>query len=290
MSVAYVLGGILAGTIAIYGILRVVRERNGRRYLAAELDTQRSGAATRIQALNEHLHNKALALEAANRELESFSYSVAHDLRTPLRAIGSYAAMLNEDFSMQLPPEANRYIGVIRDSAERMERLIADLLAFSGLGRAPLRREMHDPKPLILRACNEVLDDHPGTVPQIEVLELPPASGDCALLRHVWVNLIDNAVKYSSKSVAPRIEIAGSVEGQEAIFSIRDNGAGFDMRYADKLFGVFQRLHGEDEFPGTGVGLAIVHRVVSRHGGRIWAQSEPGRGAVFFFSLPRETQ
>ncbi len=276
MSIACVLGGILAGAVAIYCNWHVVRSRRG--------------TATRIQALNEHLQNKALALETANRELESFSYSVAHDLRTPLRAIASYAEMLNEDFGAQLPVEARRYIGVIRDGAGRMERLIADLLAFSGLGRATLKRDLHDPKPHVLRVCKEVLENHTGTMPQIEVRDLPSVVGDSALLRHVWTNLIDNAVKYSGKAAAPRIEISGRLEAGETVFAVRDNGAGFDMRYANKLFGVFQRLHGEDEFPGTGVGLAIVERVISRHGGRVWAHGEPGRGAVFSFSLPREVQ
>jgi PAS domain S-box-containing protein len=244
-----------------------------------------------LQALNESLSQKSQALEAANKELESFSYSVSHDLRAPLRAVNSYALMLEEDYGPQLPDEARRFITVIRDGANRMGRLIEDLLAFSRLGRATMKLSQVDSNVAVSRALQEVLDAHTGPRPEIVISELPSTEGDPALLHQVWLNLIGNAVKYSSKVEAPRIEIGSHEADGEVVYCVKDNGAGFDMRYVNKLFGVFQRLHGHDEFPGTGVGLAIVHRVIVRHGGRIWAESEPGKGATFWFTLnPRITR
>lgn len=239
------------------------------------------------QMLAEELRRKTIELQTSNKDLESFSYSVSHDLRSPLRAIDSFALMLEEDYATKLDQEACRYIKVIREGAQKMGRLIDDLLAFSRMGREPINSASVDLRAGAERAVKEVLVAHAGTRPELLMHELPPARGDAALLHHVWVNLIGNAVKYSSKTPAPRIEIGGCIQGAEAVYFVKDNGAGFDMRYADKLFGVFQRLHGTDEFPGTGVGLAIVKRVISRHGGRVWGESEPDNGAKFFFTLPQ---
>jgi light-regulated signal transduction histidine kinase (bacteriophytochrome) len=239
------------------------------------------------QMLAEELKRKTIELQTSNKDLESFSYSVSHDLRSPLRAIDSFALMLEQDYATKLDEEACRYIRVIREGAQKMGRLIDDLLAFSRMGREPINAASVDLRAGAERAVKEVLVAHTGTWPELLVHELPPARGDAALLHHVWVNLIGNAVKYSSKTPAPRIEIGGCIQGTEAVYFVKDNGAGFDMRYADKLFGVFQRLHGADEFPGTGVGLAIVKRVISRHGGRVWGESEPDNGAKFFFTLPQ---
>jgi len=168
-----------------------------------------------------------------------------------------------------------------------MGQLIDDLLAFSRLGRQPLARQAVDSATLVREVIDEVRGDSRAS---IEVGELQSTPGDRALLKQVCVNLISNALKYSSKAAAPRVEIGSQVEGEETVYCVRDNGAGFDMRYAAKLFGVFQRLHSNDEFPGTGVGLAIVQRVVARHGGRVWAEGKPGAGASFFFSLPQAAQ
>jgi signal transduction histidine kinase len=239
------------------------------------------------QALAEKLERKTIELQASNKELESFSYSVSHDLRSPLRAIDSFALMLQEDYAAKLDDEGRRYIGVVREGAQQMGRLIDDLLAFSRMGREPINAVSIDLRVGAERALREVLVAHTGTSPELLMHELPPARGDAALLHHVWVNLIANAVKYSSKIAAPRIEIGGCIQGSEAVYFVKDNGAGFDMRYADKLFRVFQRLHAADEFPGSGVGLAIVQRVISRHGGRVWGESEPEHGAKFFFTLPQ---
>jgi signal transduction histidine kinase len=224
-------------------------------------------------------------LEAVNKELASFSYSVSHDLRAPLRAVDGYARMLEEDYAARLDDEGRRLLSVVRESASRMGQLIDDLLSFSRLSRQPMARHAVDTRALVQQVIDEVRGDSRASVELGEVLL--PAEGDRALLRQVWVNLISNAFKYSAKHSAPRIEIGSQVEGEENVYWVRDNGAGFDMRYAAKLFGVFQRLHSQDEFAGTGVGLAIVHRVITRHGGRAWAEGKPGEGACFFFSLPR---
>jgi light-regulated signal transduction histidine kinase (bacteriophytochrome) len=223
-------------------------------------------------------------LEAVNKELEGFSYSVSHDLRAPLRAVDGYARMLEEDYAARLDDEGRRLLAVVRNSAGRMGQLIDDLLAFSRLGRQAIARHAVDTAALVREVIAEVRGDSRAS---IEVGELPPVQGDRALLKQVWLNLIGNAFKYSGKRDAPQLTIGGQADNEKVVYWVRDNGAGFDMRYAAKLFGVFQRLHSQEEFSGTGVGLAIVQRVVTRHGGRVWAEGKPGEGACFSFSLPR---
>jgi signal transduction histidine kinase len=237
--------------------------------------------------LESRVLERTAELEAVNKELASFSYSVSHDLRAPLRAVDGYARMLEEDYAARLDAEGRRLLTVIRDSAGRMGDLIDDLLDFSRLGRQPMTKQQVDVAALAREVVDELRGGHKAAP---EVGDLPPAPGDRALLKQVWLNLIGNAFKYSAKRDAPRIEIGGRVEGEENVYWVHDNGAGFDMRYAAKLFGVFQRLHSQDEFAGTGVGLAIVQRVVTRHGGRVWAEGTPGEGACFFFSLPCEAR
>ncbi len=238
--------------------------------------------------INKELKAANRELGAANQELESFSYSVSHDLRAPLRAIDGYLHMLQEDYSPVLDDEGRRLLAVVRESSLRMDRLIDDLLAFSRFGRQALVRKVFDTGELLREVLAElrVAEDQPAAA--VALGELPPSWGDRALLKQVWTNLLSNAVKYSGGKPEPRIEIAGSESAVEAVYRVKDNGAGFDMQYCDKLFGVFQRLHAEKDFPGTGVGLAIVQRVVMRHGGRVWAQGRPGEGAEFFFSLPKK--
>jgi len=237
-----------------------------------------------IAQLDARFHDMVAALEKSRAELESFSYSVSHDLRAPLRAVNGYARMLEEDCTEQLDGEGKRYVATIRSEAKRMGTLIDDLLAFSRLGRQPLQRSTVD----IVALAREALAD---VAPQKEVTvnfdAPPPAQADRAMLRQVLVNLLSNAVKFSARSPEIRIDVGGKHGEKENIYWVRDRGAGFDMRFADKLFGVFERLHGAHEFQGTGVGLAIVQRVIDRHGGRVWAESEEGRGACFYFSLPR---
>jgi signal transduction histidine kinase len=229
-----------------------------------------------------------LNLAAANRELESFSYSVSHDLRSPLRAIDGYSQMLEEDYGTQLDETGRRYIQTVRSGSQRMAALIDDLLTFARLSRQSLNRQTVDMTALARRAAAEVLEGQPEPKPAVKIAELPPAAGDPALLRQVWTNLIGNAVKYSSKSATPQVQVRAAAEGRLVRYEVQDNGVGFDMKYVDKLFGVFQRLHSADEYPGTGVGLAIVQRIISRHEGAVTAQGERGKGATFQFTLPTE--
>jgi len=228
-------------------------------------------------------------LEETNKELESFSYSVSHDLRAPLRAIIGFSRILEEDYGGNLDDEGRRLLSVIRESSQRMGELIDDLLELSRLGRKPLSTMAINMKRLADDVFKEIRAD--GWRSHRFVLgSLPPVHGDATLVRQAWLNLLSNAAKFSSKREQPLIEVSGHENGAECVYCVRDNGAGFDMRYYDKLFGVFQRLHGADEFPGTGVGLAIVQRVVTRHGGRVWAEGKLGEGAAFYFSLPKERQ
>ena len=244
--------------------------------------------------MNSELQRKAAQLEATNKELESFSYSVSHDLRAPLRAIDGFAQMVEEDYKGRLDAEGLRYLSVIRQNSRRMGALIDDLLAFSRLGRQPVVPGEINVDSLVREVVEEILNAEvrsergkAAAAPQIEVGPLPPVRGDRILLRQVWTNLIDNAVKYSSKAARPLIRISGRRVGAENHYSVRDNGVGFNMQYAEQLFRVFQRLHRADEFGGTGVGLAIVHRVVTRHGGRVWAEGKEDQGAMFSFALPQ---
>ncbi len=239
-------------------------------------------------ALRDREQRQSEELAAAFRDLESFSYSVSHDLRAPLRAINSFGQILEEDFAEGLGSEGRRLIGVIRNGSRIMDQLIAGLLEFS---RATSRAKSFDRAPVDMTALagaavREAMAVYQGPEPRIDLAELPSVTGDATVLRQVWVNLIGNALKYSAKRPEPRIRVSGGIEEREAVYQVQDNGVGFDPRYADKLFGVFQRLHGADEFPGTGVGLAIVQRIVARHGGRVWAQGASDAGACFHFALP----
>jgi light-regulated signal transduction histidine kinase (bacteriophytochrome) len=210
---------------------------------------------------------------------------VSHDLRAPLRAIDGYARMLEEDYGGRLDDEGRRLLGVVRESSGQMARLIDDLLAFSQVGRKALASAPVDMRALAAEVIGELAPAFPKA--RVDLQAPPPANGDRALLRQVWANFIGNALKYSAQRAQPRIEIGGRDEGAESIYWVRDNGAGFDMRYYEKLFKVFQRLHRADEFEGTGVGLAIAQRVVIRHGGRAWGEGVPGEGACFSFALPK---
>ena len=229
-----------------------------------------------------------MQLETANGELESFSYSVSHDLRAPLRHIDGFASLLTKRSNEVLDPEGRRYVATISKSAKQMGALIDDLLAFSRIGRVPLCVDTVRQEALVAEVIANGRYDSAARVISWQVERLPNARGDAAMLRQVWANLIENAVKYSSKVPAPRIVISSreDLEAGEMVFFVRDNGVGFDMAYADKLFGVFQRLHSTAEFDGTGIGLANVRRIVTRHGGRTWAEARVGEGATFYFSLP----
>ena len=242
-----------------------------------------------LEHLNRDLDRKTQSLEETVRDLESFSYSVSHDLRAPLRHITGYASILLEDAPAGLDSESIRHLHVIADSARHMGALIDDLLAFSRLGRKSMDQQPIDTQGLVEDVIKEICGARSGAASPVRpmVAALPPCTGDPALIRQVWVNLLSNAIKYSApRGAAAQIEVTGEVSDGWTRYSVRDNGVGFDMRYADKLFGVFQRLHSSEQFEGTGVGLAIVHRVVTRHGGRVHAVGQPDHGATFSFELP----
>ncbi len=248
-------------------------------------------AEDEVRRLNVELEERVLSrtaeLTEVNRELEAFSYAISHELRTPLRAIDGHSAMIARDFAGLLDDEGRRHFGQVRWNAQRMGQLIDDLLAFSRTGRANLTFGAVEMTAAANAAFARVVPDS-ASISRISfsVGDLPVATGDPELLSRVWENLLSNAVKFSAGREKPEIHVEGSVEGGEATYCVRDNGVGFDMKYVDKLFGVFHRLHGQHEFEGTGVGLALVRRFLLRHGGRVWAEGELGRGATFSFSLP----
>jgi PAS domain S-box-containing protein len=230
---------------------------------------------------------KALTkIEQLNQELESFSYSVSHDLRAPLRSIDGYTQILLEDYAHRLDDEGKRVLNVVVNNARRMAKLIDDLLDFSRVGRKDVAKSVVNTESIVRSVVSELQFQEQGRDIEINVGPLDPCDADANLLRQVWVNLISNAIKYTRKKSKAQIEISSKKTPSEVIYAISDNGTGFDMQYAHKLFGVFQRLHRQQEFEGTGVGLAIVHRIMSRHGGRVWAEGEVDKGATFYFSLP----
>jgi signal transduction histidine kinase len=227
-------------------------------------------------------------LRAVNRELEAFSYSVSHDLRAPLRAIAGFVQILEEDHGETLPAEGRRHLERVKANARRMGQLIDDLLAFSRIGRTTMSKQAVDVTALATTAAQDAIAAS-GRGIALSISPLPPCYGEPALLNQVFVNLISNALKFTASEPTPVITIGTTTRNGETVYFVRDNGAGFDERYAEKLFGVFQRLHRNDEFEGTGVGLAIVHRIITRHGGRIWAEGKINGGATFYFTLPAIT-
>jgi PAS domain S-box-containing protein len=239
-----------------------------------------------IKELNKNLERNVAQLQLTNKELESFSYSVSHDLRAPLRSINGYAQMIQEDHAHAFNDEAKRMLNVIRNNAKKMGVLIDDLLAFSRMGRKEITRVTVEFNKLVEPIIAELKNSTSGKT-NIILHPLHNTQGDPSLLAQVYMNLISNAIKYSAKKDKPFVEIGSEEKEDEIIYYVKDNGAGFDMQYAHKLFGVFQRLHSNEEFEGTGVGLAIVQRIIVKHGGKVWAKGMPGDGATFYFSLPK---
>ncbi len=250
--------------------------------------TEQKKAEQQIGELNASLEQKVkertAQFDAVSRELEAFSYSISHELRAPLRAINGYAKILEEDYHSLFDENAKRLLGVVQENSQRMGQLIDDLLAFSRLGRKEIQMVVVNMTKLVKSVVEDIKIIEPSA--RIRIQELHPGWGDVALLKQVLVNFISNAVKYSSKEKASLVEIKSKIVGEDVVYSISDNGAGFDMAYVDKLFKVFQRLHTLEEFEGTGVGLAIVQRIIAKHGGKVWAEGEIGKGATFYFSLP----
>ena len=249
--------------------------------------TEQKRVNEEIKALNENLRKRTAELETANKELEAFSYSVSHDLRAPLRAISGFTQILTEDYSHKLDDEAKRIFGVVTQNVRRMGQLIDDLLNFSRIGKKPIRIAPIDIEQITRDASEELKPIMAGRKIEIIRKELPTTYGDRLLIRQVVQNLLANAIKFTSTREKAVIEICGQEGEKENTYSIKDNGVGFDMQYAHKLFGVFQRLHKADEFEGTGVGLAIIQRIIHRHGGRVWAEGRVGQGATFYFTLPQ---
>jgi signal transduction histidine kinase len=253
--------------------------------------TARKQAENEVRRLNEELEQRVqqrtTELEGANKELEAFCYSVSHDLRAPARGIIGLSRILLEDHATYLPAEVQRFLRLLHDNGEQMANLIDALLTFSRLSRQPLNKRTVAVADLV-RLCLEELEvERNGRTVEVVLEELPCCQADPALLKQVWSNLLSNAWKYTGKRSTARIEIGCTPPlAAGRAYYVRDNGVGFDMRYAAKLFGVFQRLHRAEEYPGTGVGLAIVQRIVQRHGGRVWAEAEVERGATFYFTVP----
>ena len=238
--------------------------------------------------LEDRVRQRTTELATANKILEAFSYSVAHDLKAPLRAIVGFANVLSEEYRAKLDDEGRRLIGVINDNVTRMGQLINDLLALSHLSRQEMQTADIDMTELARSVCNKLKDEpFRDRAIEVSVKPLPSARADYTLTKQIFTNLISNAMKFTFRKDKALIEIGGYDNGQERVYYVKDNGAGFDMKYADKLFGVFQRLHAQDEFSGTGIGLAIVSNAVQRQGGTAWAEGEVDKGATFYFTLPK---
>lgn len=252
---------------------------------------EKKEAEEKVRQLNEELELRVLErttqLEAANRELEAFSYSVSHDLRAPLRAIDGFSRIVLEDYGNQLNEEGQRYLNIVRNNTQQMGQLIDDLLAFSRLGRRSIEKTFVNMEQLVKETFTEILQQEKNQLLRFEMSNLPAAEGDRNMLRQVFVNLFTNAVKFTKYQQKAMIRVGYESMENENVYFVKDNGVGFDMRYADKLFGVFQRLHSQEEFEGTGVGLAIMQRIVHRHGGRVWAEAKVNQGATFYFTLPK---
>ncbi len=251
--------------------------------------------AASLSEKDTQLHQRAEQLEAANKELEAFSYSVSHDLRAPLRAIDGFSRILMEEHAPQLGAEAQRYLQLVRNNTQQMGRLVDDLLAFSRLGRQSIKPQTVWPADLVRQALADLRSEQDGRKVEITIgnpkvdpkQALPACQADPALLKQVFVNLLSNALKFTRKRETARIEIGAKQTDGAWTYFVKDDGVGFDMRYVNKLFGVFQRLHRAEDYEGTGVGLAIVQRVIHRHGGRVWAEAEVDKGATFYFTLGR---
>jgi PAS domain S-box-containing protein len=259
-------------------------------------------SATAIRgATGNYMKSRAITLDITERkqaeakvkhlhqELEAFTYSVSHDLRAPLRSIDGYSKILQEDYQDKLDDEGKRVIHVIMNNTKRMGKLIDDLLDFSRLGRKDMLLTSLNMTQFVTNIAQELVDHEKGRTIDLHVNTLLPASADVDMIRQVWENLLSNAIKFSGKVPHPSIEVGSSETDSEIIYSIKDNGVGFDMQYVGKLYHVFQRLHKIQDFSGTGVGLAIVKRIIDRHRGRVWAESRINSGAIFYFTLPKQT-
>jgi signal transduction histidine kinase len=269
------------------GLTLYTREITDQKHARADIEAAKAQIERMNLALEEHVQERTAQLNETIGELEAFSYTVSHDLRAPLRAIDGFSRLLFEDYHSKLDSEGQRLLEVIRNSTVKMGQLVDGLLAFSRLSRQVMGSSTIDMEELAREAFTEAcgIENQKGV--QVKFGQLPPAIGDRVLLRQVLINLFSNALKFTRGRQPALIEAGSRGDGDQNIFYVKDNGAGFDMRYAGKLFGVFERLHAVTEFEGTGLGLAIVQRIIHRHGGRVWAEGKPGEGATIYFSLPK---
>lgn len=278
-------GDLLLIIHRVEDVTEFVKREKRTEELEAEIFKRSQEIQSFNQQLQEEINERRLAQAAIlelNGALESFSYSVSHDLRAPLRGITGFAGILSAEYQGQLDAEGQRLLGVIQDSAHKMGQLIDDLLNFSRIGQKELMTRSTDMNQLVAEIISQQNTGHAA----IEIDSLLPANCDPALIRQVWLNLLSNAFKYSAKNVNPEIKVGCEQKESEIQYWVKDNGVGFDMKYAHKLFHVFQRLHSPAEFEGTGVGLALVGRIIAKHKGRIWVDAKPGEGACFYFTLP----
>lgn len=248
--------------------------------------TEQQAALERARA---ELDRHRARLEDANRELENLSYSVSHDLRAPLRHLHGFAIAMQAQCAESMDLKAREYLSLILESTDTMNRLLEDLLRFARTGQKQLHKIEIDTSSLVGEVTRDLKPEEANRQVEWQIGPLPRVRVDPAMLRQVWMNLLGNALKYTRQQPRPRIQLACHTNNGEWVFSVSDNGVGFDMAYSRRLFGLFQRLHRADEFEGTGLGLAIVRRIIDRHGGRTWAEGQPARGATFYFTLPRRT-
>lgn len=256
--------------------------------LMVALLTERVEKVRTLNKLNEELKREATKLEDANNELEAFAYSVSHDLRVPLRAIDGFSRIVIEDYETELDEEGVRLLNIIRENTKKMGQLIDDILLLSRAGRQEMNLGKLDISALAKNVYKEFEQETKTRNINFVVQDMPAVEADRALMTQVLTNLIGNAIKFTKKTENPKIEFCYTEDEDNYIYQIKDNGAGFNMKYYDKLFGLFQRLHSQEEFEGTGVGLSIVQRIISRHNGRVWGEGEVGKGATIYFSLPKK--
>jgi len=257
-------------------------------YMLAQIQEQNRTLSNFTQDLEQRVRRRTAQWEVANKELEAFSYSISHDLRAPLRGVIGFVTILEDDYSSKLDDEAKRITGIIKNNALKMGQLIDDLLAFSRMGRQEIEKTNIPTLAMVDAVIRQIVPGNKDGNIQWVIGEIPDIKGDINAIRQVWINLISNAVKYSANKEAPQIEIGSFGRDAETVFFVKDNGVGFDEKYLNKLFKVFQRLHSADEFEGTGVGLAIVEKIISKHGGKVWAEGTKNQGARFYFSFPDE--
>ena len=271
---------------AVAGVCGVARDVTERNRVEQELSVYRQHLEDLVAERTAEIQNSNHKLEGVNQELETFAYSVSHDLRAPLRAVDGFSRILLEEYAPQLDAEGQRIVNVIREGTQKMAQMIDDILAFSRAGRQEIAPAAIDMEELARAALKDLEPALAGRNVKLDIKPLPASHGDAPMIQRLWTNLLDNAIKFTRPKPQGVIEVGAQLGKGETIYYVKDNGVGFDMQYADKLFGVFQRLHGQDEFPGTGIGLAIVKRIVARHGGRVWAEGKVNQGATIYFALP----